>query len=135
MNIFKNILSVIVGWIGGSILNMGLVQLGHMTFPIKDIDVNDMQALAQALPNLEYHYFIFPFLAHALGTFLGSFLSYRISSNHHMRFAMSIGIIFLVGGIAVNIMLPGALWFTVLDLLLAYLPMAWLGGQLAKKLS
>jgi len=135
MNILKNILAVCVGWIGGSILNMGLVQLGHVAFPIEDIDINDMQALAQALPNLEYHYFIFPFLAHALGTFLGAFLAAKISSSHHMRFAMSIGIIFLIGGVVVNIMLPGALWFTILDLMLAYLPMAWLGGQLSKKLS
>jgi hypothetical protein len=29
--------------------------------------------------------------------------------------------------------LPSPLWFTLTDLLLAYLPMAWLGIKLAKK--
>lgn len=31
-------------------------------------------------------------------------------------------------------MIPAPLWFDVLDLALAYLPMAWLGYQLQQKL-
>jgi len=110
---------------------MSLIQVGHSIFPIKDIDPNDMSAYAAIMPTLEFHYFIFPFLAHALGTFVGAFIAGLIASKNKMTFSLSIGGLFLLGGIAVNYLLPGPLWFTILDILIAYIPMAWLGGNLA----
>ena len=43
------------------------------------------------------------------------------------------GATFLIGGIAAVAMLPSPLWFTGLDLVFAYLPMAWLGYRLAAR--
>ena len=63
--IIKNILAVVSGWLGGSLINMGLVQIGHKLIPIKGIDPNDMDALAAVMPSLGFEYFIFPFLSHA----------------------------------------------------------------------
>ncbi len=133
--VIKNILAVVVGWIGGSLVNLGLIKLGHRIFPIEGIDPNDMDALAAAMPDLTPKYFIFPFFAHALGTFVGAFLAGSIAANHKMKFSLAIGGLFLVGGIMVNYMLPGPTWFKVADILLAYIPMAWIGGKLASKLS
>jgi hypothetical protein len=48
-----------------------------------------------------------------------------------MKFALAIGFFFLIGGIMNVFMLPSPLWFTILDLAGAYIPMAWLGGLLA----
>ena len=42
----KNILAVIVGWIGGSAINMALINTGHSIFPIEGLDPNDMNSLA-----------------------------------------------------------------------------------------
>jgi threonine/homoserine/homoserine lactone efflux protein len=50
-----------------------------------------------------------------------------------MRFALTIGIVFLIGGIMNVMMLPSPLWFTILDLVGAYLPMAYLAWKLGKK--
>ena len=50
-----------------------------------------------------------------------------------MKFSMAIGGLFLVGGMMINFMLPGPTWFAVVDILLAYIPMAWIGGKLAQK--
>ncbi len=133
--ILRNILAVILGWLGGSVINMGLVMLGHTVFPIEGVDPNDMDALATAMPNLASHHFIFPFLAHALGTLIGAFLAGWIAVNHKMKFALAIGGLFLLGGIWVNYILPGPTWFAVLDIIVAYIPMAWLGGKIAGKLS
>ncbi len=126
----KNILAVIAGWLGGSAINLGLIQIGHTLFPIEGIDPKDMEAFAAAMPTLEFRHFIFPFLAHALGTLVGAVIAALIAASHKMKFAMVIGLLFLVGGITVNFMLPGPIWFTVTDILLAYLPMAWIGGRL-----
>lgn len=132
--IIRNILAVIAGWLGGSIINMGLIQLGHNLMPIPGIDPNDMNALAHIMPTLDFKFFIFPFLAHALGTLGGAVIAYLVSASHQMKFAMAIGVLFLIGGILANYMLPGPMWFTITDIVLAYMPMAWLGGKMAGKL-
>ena len=122
-----------MGWLGGSIVNMGLIELGHKVFPIAGFDLNDMNSLASLMPTLDPMYFIFPFLAHALGTLVGALLAGRIATTHKMKFSMAIGGLFLVGGIMINFMLPGPTWFAVVDVLIAYIPMAWIGGKLAQK--
>ena len=133
--VLKNILAVIVGWIGGSIVNMTLVKIGHKLIPIEGIDPNSMTELAAVMPTLEFKYFIFPFLAHALGTLVGAIIAGLLAVSHKMKFSLGIGILFLIGGIMVNYMLPGPTWFAATDILIAYIPMAWLGGKIAIKYS
>lgn len=131
--IIRNILAVVAGWVGGSIINMGLIKIGHIIFPITGIDPSDMDALAEVMPALGFEYFIFPFLAHALGTFVGAMIAGFIAASHKMKLSLVIGGLFLLGGIMVNFMLPGPTWFTILDIIIAYIPMAWIGGKIATK--
>jgi hypothetical protein len=77
--------------------------------------------------------FIFPFLAHALGTLAGAAVAARIAASHPMTFAIFIGVLFLAGGITMVVMVGGPLWFILTDLLLAYIPMGILGGMLASR--
>lgn len=131
----KNILAVLIGWFGGSIINMGLVQAGNSIYPIEGINPNDMEALAAVMPNLTNEHFIFPLLAHALGTLVGAMIAYLIAATHKMKFALAIGVLFLLGGIVVNYMLPGPTWFAVIDIALAYIPMSFLGAKLGHSFS
>ncbi|QCX37554.1 hypothetical protein FF125_03550 [Aureibaculum algae] len=133
--ILRNVLAVIAGWLVGSFVNMGLITMGHSVFPIGGVDPNDMNALAEVMPTLEANFFIFPFLGHALGTLIGAVVAGLIAVNNKMKFSLAIGGLFLLGGIAVNYMLPGPTWFAVVDILLAYIPMAWIGGKIALKAS
>lgn len=131
----RNILGFILGWIGGSAINMALINTGHSVFPIEGLDPNDMNSLAEIMPTLGPKYFLFPFLAHALGTFSGAILGGLIAAKHKMKIALAIGSFFLVGGIVVNLMIPGPLWFAAADILLAYIPMAFLGGKISLQFS
>lgn len=132
MIILRNILSVILGWFVGSGVNMGLVMLGHTVFPGPEgMDPNNMESLKEFMPQMGAEHFIFPFLAHALGTLVGAILAGLIAGSKKMVFAMVIGGFFFLGGIAVSFMVPAPTWFTILDLLLAYIPMGFLGGQIA----
>jgi len=133
--IIRNILAVVAGWLGGSAINIGLIQIGHMLFPIEGIDPSDMDALAEVMPTLGFEYFIFPFLAHALGTIVGTAIASFIAVSHKMKLSLVVGGLFLLGGIMVNFMIPGPIWFTVADIIFAYIPMAWIGGKIAAKLS
>jgi hypothetical protein len=71
-----------------------------------------------------------PWLAHALGTFVGAILAALIAVGNKMRAAMIVSVLFLIGGIINVYMLPAPMWFNATDLLLAYLPMGYLGGKL-----
>lgn len=133
--LLRNILAVIIGIIGGSIVNMALVTIGHKVFPIVGLDPNNMEAYAEIMPSLDYKYFIFPFIAHAVGTMAGAAIAGLIGINNKMRVALIVGVFFLLGGVTVNIMLPGPTWFAALDILVAYIPMAWMGGKIAKRLT
>jgi len=133
--IIRNILAIILGWASGSLVNMGLIQTGHKIYPIEGLDPNDMDALATIMPTLSYEYFIFPFLAHALGTLVGGIVAFRIAANYQMRFALAVGVLFLIGGVLVNYLIPGPIWFAATDILVAYIPMAWIGGKIGEKLA
>ena len=125
--IFKNILALLAGGLIGMAVNMGLIISGNQLIPFED-GINPMNATMW-----EIKYFIFPFLAHAIGTLSGAFIAARFSASYHMIFAICIGISFLLGGITMVFILPAPTWFVVVDLFLAYIPMSWLGWKISNK--
>src|SRR5215212_52478 len=127
----RNILAVIAGIVVGSIVNMGLISLGHAVIPLPPgADVSSMESLAVAMPQFGLEQFIFPFLAHAGGTLVGALIATLIAASHKMKIALGLGVLFLFGGVAAVILLPAPLWYDVIDLLFAYIPMAWIGAKL-----
>ena len=128
----KNILAVIAGIVGAGLVNMGLVNIGPSVVPLPEgADVSTMEGLRDSMTLFTPVNFIFPFLAHALGTLVGAFIAAKFAASHHVKLAMGIGAFFLMGGIAAVSLLGGPLWFNVTDLLLAYVPMSFLGATLA----
>ncbi|RYG50848.1 MAG: hypothetical protein EOO01_09765 [Chitinophagaceae bacterium] len=129
--VLKNILAVVAGFIIGSLVNMGILMMSSSVIPPPaGVDVTTMEGLKAAMPLFEPKHFLFPFLAHAIGTLAGAYTAAKLAANHKMKFALGIGVLFLIGGIANVMMLPSPLWYSVIDIALAYLPMAYLGGKL-----
>ncbi len=134
--ILRNGLAIITGVIVGGIVNIGIINISGSIIPPPDgTDSTTMEGLKAAMLLFEPKHFIFPFLAHALGTFVGAFLAALIAATHKMKFALGIGLFFLIGGIYMVFMLPSPVGFIILDLVVAYIPMAWLGGKLAGEIS
>ena len=132
--ILRNILAIIAGVIIGSMVNMGLIMISSSIIPPPSgVDVTDMESLKSSMHLFEAKHFIFPFLAHALGTIAGAYVASLIAVSHKMKFALGVGVFFLLGGITNVFMLPSPLWFIVLDLVGAYIPMGWLGGKLTER--
>jgi hypothetical protein len=132
--VFRLILAVIAGLFVGSIVNMTLVMLsGHVIPPPAGVDTTTTEGLKAAMPLFEPKHFLFPFLAHAVGTLVGAFVATLATPGRTCGPAWVVGALFLIGGIAAVAMLPSPLWFTVVDLVFAYLPMAWLGHRLAAR--
>ena len=129
--IIRNILAAIAGIVVGSAVNMGLITISGSIIPLPEgVDPSNMESLKASMHLFEAQHFIFPFLAHALGTFAGAFLAALIAASHKMKFALSIGLFFMIGGIINVFMLPSPLWFTIVDLAGAYIPMGLIGGKI-----
>jgi hypothetical protein len=128
--IFKNTLAVTAGFVAGSAVNMGLIMISGSIIPPPDgADMTTMEGLKESMHLFEPRHFLFPFLAHASGTFTGALLAAKMAATHKMLFAYVIGCLFLAGGIVNIIMLPSPVWFAIVDLAGAYIPMAYLAGK------
>ena len=130
----RSILAVMAGVLVGGIVNMGIVMVGPMIVPLPaGADMTTAEGITAAMPMLEAKHFIAPFLAHALGSLTGAAVAALISISHKFAVAMIVGVITLVGGILAATMIPAPIWFIALDLIVAYLPMAWIGWKLAAR--
>jgi hypothetical protein len=128
----KGLLAVLVGFVIGSLLNMALIMLsGHVIPPPPGVDVTTTEGLKAGMGLFSPRHFLFPFLAHALGTLAGAFVATKIVGGGRWVPAAVVGALFFAGGVAATFMLPAPVWFSALDLLAAYAPFAWLGYQLA----
>lgn len=130
----KNIVAVLIGIVLGSVVNMGLITAsGHLIAPPPGVNLADMDSLKASMHLFEPKHFLMPFLAHAVGSLAGAFGAAKLAANRSPLLALIVGGFFLLGGIASSFMLPAPAWFIGLDVLVAYLPMAWLGCKLAGK--
>lgn len=80
---------------------------------------------------LGFKHFMIPFIAHAIGTLIGAFIASKLGASKHFTLAMIVGGFFLIGGISMIFILPAPVWFCLLDVLVAYIPMAYLGWKLS----
>lgn len=134
--IVKNILAVIAGVVVGMFVNMGIILLSNFVIPLpQGVDPTSVESLKSNMHLFGPMHFLMPFLAHALGTLAGAFITTLIAANHKMKFALGIGAFFMLGGIANTFMLPAPTWFIIVDLALAYIPAGWIGGKWALKQS
>ncbi len=128
----KNILALLAGIVVGWIVNMSLVMLGPMIIATPEgCDMSTMESMMETFHLLEPRHMIFPFIAHAAGTLAGAFVITKIAASRSMMFSLIIGAFFFIGGSMMVYQLPSPMWFNILDLTLAYIPMAWLGNKLA----
>lgn len=131
----RNTLALLAGLVVGSLVNMALVTLGPQLIPPPaGVDTRSVENLAQAIHLFEPRHFLMPWLAHALGTFTGALVAWWLAASRRALFAYAVGLLFLCGGVAASLMIPAPAWFIAVDLLLAYLPMAWLAQRLGQRL-
>ena len=124
-------MAVIVGLVAGSIANMLLVVIGPVIIPPPDgVDVTNMESIRSSIHMFEFKHFVFPYLAHAFGTLVGTYLTVVIAASRRMVAAMVVGGFFLIGGIINAVSIAAPALFTVVDLVSAYIPMAWIGARL-----
>ena len=134
MKAFRFVLALLAGYVLGSTVNMMLILISSSIIPPPPgADVTSSAGLKASMHLFGVQHFIFPFVAHALGTLIGAWIAATVAPSKNFLIAMVASGLFLLGGISSVIMLPSPLWFTLVDLIAAYLPMGLLGWILAGK--
>lgn len=132
--VLRNILFVLLSIFAGGLVNMAIIMVsGSIIPPPEGADLTTTEGLKASMHLFGPKNFIMPFLAHALGTFVGAYLAARLVPSRGMAIALGIGVLNFIGGAMMVAQLPSPLWFNVLDLGVAYLPMAYLAARLALK--
>lgn len=134
MPLLGNLFALVVAVVLGAVVNMVLVGLGPAVFPPPaGVDVTNPEKLADSVHLFQPRHFVFPWLAHALGSLVGAFVVHVLAPSRRWPLAWGVGGFFFAGGLMAASMIPAPAWFIALDLLGAYMPMAWLGGRLAER--
>jgi len=102
--------------------------------PPVGVDMTTVEGMAAGMHLLGPVNFLVPFLAHALGTFVGALAACFIAISYKTFVAYFIGVFYLIGGIVASTLIPAPVWFILLDLIVAYLPMAWLALKIGNSM-
>ena len=134
-NLLRNVLALLAGIAIGGGINTALITVSPLLIPPPaGVDVTSAEGLSKGMHLFETRHFIMPFLAHAVGTLAGALAAYLIAASYKPQIAYVIGAVFLCGGVVASFMIPAPTWFIALDLLAAYLPMAWLAIQIGTRM-
>jgi hypothetical protein len=118
----------------GNIMNMIFLAAGHAIMPPPSgFDGSSMEGVASTIHLLAPVDFIVPFLAHAIGPFTGVLAAMFIAASSRKTIAIILGVLFLAGGIAANILIPAPMWYRIVDVVFAYIPMVFLAWKVSRK--
>ena len=131
--IIKNILITVCAVFVGALVNMALVITGGSVVPSPPgVDLTTAEGLAAGMPLMQPQHFLFPFLAHAAGSFVGAWIVARFAASGQLLLSMIVCGLFFLGGLQMVMELPSPLWFNLSDLVLAYFPMGLMAYKFGK---
>lgn len=134
MKIIKNILAVTIGLIIGSIVNIYIINYMQTAIQLpQGVNPKDIESLKEGIHLFKPKHFAGIFLGHSVGVLVGAYLAAKIAVSKNLILAIVVGSFFLFGGIYMACILAAPIWFDVLDVMLAYIPMAYLGWKLSGK--
>lgn len=128
----RNIGAVILGLVVGMVVNLVIVQINLLLFPLPEgVDPADYEALKAAMPSQPAVAWIGVIAAHLGQALVGGWVAARVGASRPVLLAMIVGVLTLAGGIANAVMLSPPAW-TLIEMPL-YLVVAWLAGKQVEK--
>ena len=126
----KNILSVIIGVVGGSMTVFAIQRFSSFLHPLPpDLDFFDPIAFKEFIASLPMTALLLVILSHVLGAFLGSFFTARLAKSQKFNLGLLTTFILFIATISNFSMIPHPMWMMVVDLL-GVLIMGFYGSKL-----
>tara|TARA_Y100001978_G_C23617023_1_gene396499 strand:- start:592 stop:942 length:351 start_codon:yes stop_codon:yes gene_type:complete len=114
---------------------MSIIEIGNSMITLPEgTDNSSIEGIKKTIHLFQFKHFIIPLLAHSLGSLTGGFVSAWMAPINKLLIAIMIGMFFMIGGAVMVFELPSPIWFNVIDLTFAYLPMAWIGHRIYYRL-
>ena len=126
----RNIIGFIVGYVAGTAVNFALI-MANMALMPAGTDFSTPEGVNAVMAQMGPVNYLVVFLAHGLGAFVGAVVCSLIAVSHRFVLSLVIGALFMLGGIYAAAVIDAPLWFEAVDIVLAYIPMAWLGWKIA----
>lgn len=125
----KNIISIVAALFLAGLVTAIVEFVGHLIFPVAQIQTNDKAAIAEIMKNMPVGAFMMIALAWGLGTFVGAVVVGMQSESKPQRKVMIFAGIEILVAIVNMLAIPHPLWFWLLGLSTCVLS-AILGGRL-----
>ncbi len=130
-NLLLIFLSIFCGLLFGSIINMSIIEVGNSMITLPEgTDNSSIEGIKKNIHLFQFKHFITPLLAHSLGSLTGGMVAAWMAPINKLMIAIMIGVFFMIGGTVMVFQLPSPIWFNIIDLTFAYLPMAWIGHKM-----
>ncbi|MFZ9689257.1 MAG: hypothetical protein ACO3DS_05410 [Phycisphaerales bacterium] len=133
-----SIIGVVTGALVGAFANGVTLNAGTALIPPPaGVNHQNIESINASIAQYSAAQLMVPFAAHAVGALLGGAIAWAIARGRTagMVSAIVVGALFLAGGVTMVVTLPNTpAWFAAMDLIGAYLPMAWLGTRIARLL-
>ena len=130
-NLLLIFLSIFCGLLLGSIINMSIIEIGNSMITLPEgTDNSSIEGIKKTIHLFQFKHFITPLLAHSLGSLTGGVVAAWMAPINKLLIAIMIGVFFMIGGTVMVFQLPSPIWFNIIDLTFAYLPMAWIGHKM-----
>jgi hypothetical protein len=127
--VLRNIAAVIAGLVVGMIVNLALIQLNTVFFPLPDgVDMTNTAQMRDVIQGMPAAAWILVIAAHLGQAFVGGWVAARLGASRRMMLAIIVGLLSLAGGIANALMLSAPLW-TWIEMPF-YPVVAWLAGRM-----
>ena len=124
-------LAIFAGTLIGSVANMLIISFSTTIIPLpKEANNSSIKSLEQTIHLFQFKHFMIPLLGHAAGSLTVGTIAAWIAPGNKLLVALTIGFFLLIGGAMMVFQLPSPVWFNVVDLTLAYLPMSWIGYRI-----
>ncbi|MFM7731625.1 MAG: hypothetical protein ACKO6L_11340 [Flavobacteriales bacterium] len=131
MKYFLRFVFIVIATFIGGLVNLGLVYFGYAIVPLPEgFDMNDENQFALAVSQFQPINYLFPFLAHFMGSLVASYIATRALGTK-TAWVLPSGL-FLIGGMQMIQRVPSPMWFNAVDLGLAYFPAGYMGYLMAR---
>jgi hypothetical protein len=133
LDMFRNLIAVVLGMLAGMAVNMSLVLLVMFLHPMPaGVDFSDSAAMATYFATIPATGFLIVLAAHLGQSFFGGLVAALLSSDSPRVMALIIGVLSLIAGVVNLIDLPHPAWMWVE--VPGYLLVAWFAASLAMRL-
>lgn len=128
----KLVLAVVIGLLVGMAVNIGLIMLNNVFFPLPEgVAMSDPAQMRAAVADMPSESWIGVIAAHLGQSFFGGWVAAWVGKKHPIMLAMIVGVISLAGGVwnAISLSTPAWTWVEMP----LYLLVAWLAGHLVAR--